>query len=45
VKDLNVENIEFVDSPERSVASVITPKGANAAEVEDEEEDEEEEVE
>lgn len=45
VKELSMENVEFVDSPEKSIVSVIVPKGANTALDEEEEEIEEEETE
>jgi len=43
VKDLSIENVEFVDSPQKSIVSVIVPKGGDIAA--DEEETDEEEVE
>lgn len=44
VGDLEVEKVEFVDSPRKSIASVIAPKGSSTSDlVEDEEEEETEE--
>jgi large subunit ribosomal protein L25 len=37
LKDLEVENVEFVDSPEKSIVSVIAPKGTITLESEEEE--------
>ncbi len=44
VKDLEYENVEFLDSPEKSIVSVITPKGLDAILEEQEEALAEEEV-
>ena len=46
VKDLNIENVEFVDSPEKSIVSVIIPKGVTSDDegVEEDEEAIEEET-
>lgn len=41
VKDLSIENVEFVDSPQKSIVSVIAPKGATTTTEETEEEVEE----